>query len=173
MKRMPLLVAALSAGMLCMECPRLALAAPIHGCVTTSTGALRILKTPSKCKKTETPLSWNSVSGVGAVVYGTVNLVAGGGQIMPQPAGFTVAHPGLGQYAITFSPNPFAPSVMGTHGFDNAPTCLAASRNNPRGSTCTANLAYDTSTGAWSATVNCSQASGVAVDADFAFACFQ
>jgi hypothetical protein len=174
MKKTTLLIAASCAWMLCAEYPRSASAAAIHGCVDNSSGTLRLLKALSRCKKNETPISWNNVQGMNAVVYGTVNIIAGGGQITPSPANFTVAHTtGTGEYKITFSPNPFTPSVPGAHGVDNAPTCLAASRNNPVGSICAANAGYDMGTGAWSATINCTRQAGPAVDADFAFACFQ
>jgi len=167
-----LFVAASCAGILCAGYSSSASAKVISGCVDSSTGSLRILKVFSKCKKTETPISWNDIQGLNAVVYGTVNLIAGGGQTPPST--YTVTHtPGTGAYKIAFTPNPFTPAVPGAHGFDNQPTCLAASRRNPTDSICSANLAYDTGTGAWSAIVNCERQSGAAVDADFAFACFQ
>ena len=174
MTRKTLIVAASCAGILCAVAPSSAIANVIHGCVDSASGSLRILKALSKCKKTESPISWNAVQGMNGVVYGTVHLIAGGGQPLPSAPAYTVTHmPGTGVYQIAFTPNPFTPAVPGPHGFDNAPTCLAASRRNPTDSICTANVAYDTGTGTWSATVNCERQGGTAVDADFAFACFQ
>jgi hypothetical protein len=146
----------------------------IYGCAQNSTGALRIVGARTRCRSNETRITWNNIQGMKAVVYGMVNLIAGGGQITPVPATFTMTHtPGTGVYKITFTPNPFTPAAPGTHGFDNAPTCIAADRNNPMGSRCTANAGYDTTTGAWNATINCSLQSGTAGDADFSFACIQ
>jgi hypothetical protein len=146
----------------------------IYGCVDKASGALRIVAARTRCRSSETRISWNNIQGMHAIVHGMVNMIAGGGQITPQPPTFTVTHTaGTGAYRISFTPNPFTPSAMGTHGFDNAPTCLADSRNNPMGSACTANVSYDTTTGAWNANINCRQQDGTAHDADFVFACFQ
>jgi hypothetical protein len=174
MKRTALFVAASCVWMFSAELPSSASPAAIHGCVNKSNGSLRIVSAPIRCGGNETRISWNNIQGMNAVVYGMVNLIAGGGQIMPSPATFTVTHTsGTGEYKIAFTPSPFIPSVPGPHGFDNAPTCLATSRKNPNGTSCTANVGYDTSTGAWNATINCTRQSGAAADADFAFACFQ
>jgi hypothetical protein len=145
----------------------------INGCIGNG-GSLRIVSSPTQCRNNETPLSWTTIDGIQAAAHGTVNFIAGS---VPLPPNVTVTHtPNSGIYTITFSPNPFTPAVITPQGATNTPTCMATSRNNPIGSTCMANPAYD-GTGAWSASVFCWLETAPLTyelgDADFAFLCIQ
>jgi len=143
----------------------------IYGCVKNN-GQLSIVSGPGQCKNNETPISWNNIQGIHAVAYGTVTFIGGGN--MNLPPNVTVTHTSLGHYEITFNPNPFTPSVGGSQGFANMPTCLATSLRNGHHTTCTTDVGYNTMTGAWSAFVSCKlDGTDDYEDDDFNFICVQ
>ncbi len=112
-----------------------------------------------------------SIPGISAVVHGTV----GQGQTFPVPGDYTVNHAGTGIYDITFT-SPFQPATA-ANGYGNAPTCVAAARQNPFPSVCAPSNRYNVFTGEWSVEVACWQVSlevpAVPMDADFEFICVQ